>query len=341
VRRSKLRHYKEDAEEMASWQARVAVWVVKWNVKRRLRGLHDVNAARAVLKGMPFPVPPNVRVTSGEIGGVPVECAESLAQASKGRGKPPLDSDKNYVLLYFHGGGYFACSAKTHRAVTVTFAQAGFRVVAPNYRLAPECPFPSAVEDAVAVYRGLLDSGCEAERIAVAGDSAGGGLAAGMLLALRGRGVGLPGAAALFSPWLDLAATGESVRSNTKRCAMFSAENIALGAQFYLGGADARDPLASPLYGNLAGLPPMLIHVGEAEVLRDDSIRFAEKARAAGVRVELKVWPVVPHAWQLAPKLIPEARESLRAAAEFLTQRLGEVAPKRVGAAAGAESKLA
>src|SRR5437899_7906609 len=138
------------------------------------------------------------------------------------------------------------------------------------------------------------------------------------MLALRAAGVPLPAAAALFSPWTDLAATGDSIRTNTDRCAMFEGAGVAYSARYYLGDTDPRNPLASPLYADLTGLPPLLIHVGADEVLRDDSTRLAERARAAGVAVELKIWPVVPHAWQLVPHLVPEARQSLRESAAFL-----------------------
>jgi monoterpene epsilon-lactone hydrolase len=139
-------------------------------------------------------------------------------------------------------------------------------------------------------------------------------------LALREFGVPLPAGAALFSPWTDLAATGDSIRTNAARCAMFHGPDIGLSARYYLGETDPRNPLASPLYADLTGLPPLLIHVGENEVLRDDSTRLAERARAAGIRVELKIWPVVPHAWQLTPHLIPESRQSLRESGAFLRE---------------------
>jgi acetyl esterase/lipase len=226
------------------------------------------------------------------------------------------------VLLYLHGGGYFGCSAESHRPITVGFALHGFRVLAPNYRLAPENRFPAAVDDAVAAYRGLLSEGYSPQHIVVAGDSAGGGLALSLLLALRDAGLPFPAGAALFSPWTDLAATGDSVRTNADRCAMFNGPDIGPSARYYLGDTDPRNPLASPLYGELTGLPPLLIHVGADEILRDDSTRLAERAQAAGVRVELKIWPVVPHAWQLAPHKIPEARQSLRESAAFLHEIL-------------------
>jgi len=220
-------------------------------------------------------------------------------------------------MLYLHGGGYFACSPQTHRAITVAFAQHGFRVYVPEYRLAPEHPFPAAVQDAMAVYRGLLSSDIPADRLVLAGDSAGGGLTLALVLSARDAGLALPAAAALFSPWTDLAGTGESLITNRRRCAMFDTVKIAPRVALYLGTTDPRHPLASPLYADLSGLPPLLIHVGSDEVLLDDSTRLAERASVAGVRVELKIWPVVPHTWQLAPQ-IPEARQSLREAADFL-----------------------
>src|ERR1700722_5162180 len=290
---------------MASWQDHLSVWIVKWRVKRKLRGVRDYRVARAILKPDNYTVPDAVRISPAQVGGVPGEWVDGPSRA-----KP--------VLLYLHGGGYFGCSAQSHRPVTVGFALQGFRVLAPDYRLAPENQFPAAVDDAVAAYRGLLSEGNSPGHIVISGDSAGGGLALSLLLALREAGIPLPAGAALFSPWTDLAATGESVRTNADRCAMFNGPDIGPSARYYLGKTDPRNPLASPLYADLTGLPPLLIHVGADEVLRDDSTRLAERARAAGVRVELKVWPVVPHAWQLAPNKIPEARQSLRESAAFL-----------------------
>lgn len=290
---------------MTSLQVHLAVWFTKWRVKRRLKGCRDYRVARSILRPLPYKTPASVRITPTNLNGIPGEWVES-----------PNSTD--IVLLYLHGGGYFGCSAETHRPVTVWFALHGFRVFAPNYRLAPENPFPAAVHDAVAAYRGLLADGHSAQHLVVAGDSAGGGLALSLMLALRAAGTPLPVAAVLFSPWTDLAATGESIRTNAARCAMFIGADIGPSARYYLGNGDPRNPLASPLYGDLSGLPPLLIHVGADECLRDDSTRVAEKARAAGVKVELKIWPVVPHAWQLAHQILPEARQSLQESSEFL-----------------------
>lgn len=285
------------------------MWIVKWRVKRRLKGVRDYRVARRILRPDPYRVPSAVEISPLYLGGVPGERIE---------GSTPGD----VVLLYLHGGGYFGCSAESHRPITVYYALHGFRVFAPDYRLAPENRFPAAVDDAVAFYRALLRAGFAADHIAVAGESAGGGLALSLMLALRAAGDALPVVAALFSPWTDLAATGDSIRTNSNRCAMFVGSDVAASARYYLGDTDPRNPLASPLYADLNGLPPLLIHVGADEVLLDDSTRFAERARAAGVSVELKIWPVVPHAWQLAPHLIPEARQSLRESAEFLRARI-------------------
>lgn len=290
---------------MASLQAHFAVWFTKWRVKSRLKGCRDYRVARSILRPLPYKTPPTVRITPAHVNGISGEWVESA-------------SSTQAVLLYLHGGGYFGCSAETHRPITVWFARHGFRVFAPDYRLAPENPFPAALDDAVAAYRGLLADGYSPQHLVVAGDSAGGGLTLSLMLALRAEGTPLPTAAALFSPWTDLAATGESIRTNASRCAMFHGADIGPSARYYLGSADPRNPLASPLHADLSGLPSLLVHVGADECLRDDSTRIAEKARAAGVPVELKIWPVVPHAWQLAVQVLPEARQSLREASDFL-----------------------
>lgn len=259
---------------------------------------------RALMKPPPFKVPANVQIRDSVVGGVRGEWVEATRDASA-------------TLLYLHGGGYLAMSPKTHRAITVAFARRGFRVFAPDYRLAPEHRFPAAIEDAFACYRGLLSVAKDERHLVIAGDSAGGGLAISVLLSLRDAHVPLPSAGALFSPWTDLAATGASILKNDKLCSLFVGPLIAPWAKCYLGGAEARNPLASPLYADLSGLPPLLIHVGKNEVLLDDSTRLAERALEAGSAANVKIWPVVPHDWQLVP-LIPEARESLQQACDFL-----------------------
>lgn len=287
---------------MASIQAHAATWIIKHRLKPRLSHARDMAEIRRLLTTPEMRIPREIRITAGRVAGVPGEWVEKTGAADP-------------TLLYLHGGGYFACSAETHRPITVAYAKLGFRVFAPDYRLAPEHPFPAALEDALAVYRALL---AEAGPPAISGESAGGGLTLATLLSLRESGTPLPAAAALFSPWTDLAATGASLQTNDRRCAMFFGADIAKAAGRYVGGGDPRNPLISPLYADLAGLPPLLIHVGSDEVLLDDSTRLADRARAAGVNVELKIWPVVPHAWQLAYPQVPEARQSLAEAAAFL-----------------------
>lgn len=297
-----------------SWQAHLYSALLRLTFKRRLVAAADAQAARAVLNsGPPFRVPRDVNIRQAVVGGVAGEWVES-GHAKAGP-----------VLLYLHGGGYFACSPRSHRPITTFFAQHGFRVFVPDYRLAPEHPFPAAVEDAEAVYVALLASGIAPGQIAVAGDSAGGGLTLALLLKLRQRRLRQPAAAALFSPLTDLAGTGQSMHANDARCAMFRGRRIAEAGQYYLNGVDPREPLASPLYAplaDLAGLPPLLIHVGSDEVLRDDSIRMTDRTLLAGVRTELKVWPVVPHCWQLFRHHIPEGRASLEEAAAFLQRAM-------------------
>jgi acetyl esterase/lipase len=293
---------------MASPQAHVLDLLMRVQLKRRLIGRSDLDEVRRLLEGDGaggFPVPRGVTFTNATVGGIAGEWVRSDK------------ADAVATLLYLHGGGYFACSPRTHRPVTAAYARHGFAVFVPDYRLAPQHPFPAAIEDAEAAWNGLLALGHAPGALTVSGDSAGGGLSLALLLTLRDRAAKLPAAAALFSPWTDLAATGASVTGNVRREAMFWAPGLAQAGTFYLGGADARTPLASPLYADLAGLPPLLIHVGDREVLRDDSIRLAERARQAGVSVDLRVWPVVPHVWQLA-QFVPEARESMKIAAAFL-----------------------
>ncbi len=223
------------------------------------------------------------------------------------------------LLFFLHGGGFLIGAPRLFRYVSRQFSRAGFDVFAPRYRLAPEHVFPAALSDVLQAYRALVDA--SPHPIVVAGDSAGGGLAISMMMKLRDDGVRLPKAAVLFSPWTDLAATGESMRLNEEKDAYFSRKMILLGARAFLAQARARDPRASPIYGDLKGLPPILAHVGADEVLRDDSTRLIAQAQAAGVDAQIEIWPDVPHAWQLLP-FLPEAADSRQKAIEFLKEKL-------------------
>jgi epsilon-lactone hydrolase len=290
---------------MASLQAHFYSQFMRLVVKRKLKGMRDIPEIRRTFSPPPIALPRGVRVTPGEVGGVAGEWAESEDTA---RG----------TLLYIHGGGFIACSAEAYRGATTYLAKLGFRVFAPNYSLAPEHPFPAAVNDLIHVFLALAE-GEPPKEIPIAGDSAGGCLALSLMLALRDAARPMPKAVALFSPWTDLAGTGESLRTNEKKCSLLNACDMPAAAAFYLGTTPTTDPLASPHYANLAKLPPLLIHVGENEILLDDSKRLEEHARRDGVKAKLKIWPVVPHGWQLLAPNMPEARQSLKEAAEFLT----------------------
>ncbi|HEY7639081.1 MAG TPA: alpha/beta hydrolase [Steroidobacteraceae bacterium] len=296
---------------MASWQAKATSFVLRHWFKPMLARAPDAPAARRIMNGRIRPPPRGVRVEAGTVGGIAGEwmTADGVSTVA--------------TLLYLHGGGYFACTPQTYRPVTSSYARAGFKTFVPDYRLAPEHPFPAGLEDAIAAYRGLLESHAP-QQLVVSGDSAGGGLTMALLLSLRERGMPMPAAAVLFSPFVDLAATGESARTNRERCAMFyGGDSFAIAAKYYLGEAgDRRAPLASPLYADLRGLPPLLIHVGADETLLDDSRRLAERARQAGVKVEIKIWPAVPHVWQLFQGWIPEGRSSLREAGTFFAREV-------------------
>ncbi|MGV8997213.1 MAG: alpha/beta hydrolase [Parvibaculaceae bacterium] len=233
------------------------------------------------------------------------------------------------TLLYLHGGGYILCSPDTHRSLVAALAKkSGSRALLIDYRLAPEHPFPAAIDDAMKAYRWLLAEGTDPETITIAGDSAGGGLALATLFSIRDAGLPLPSGAALLSPWTDLTMSGDSHITHGKTDPMLSVEGALLGARHYLGGAKPTDPLASPLFGDFTGLPPLMIHVGEREILLDDSLRVAERARAAGTLVDLKVWPGLPHVFQAA-RFLPEARASVNEIAEFLRQQSAKAAPVR------------
>jgi epsilon-lactone hydrolase len=242
------------------------------------------------------------------------------------------DSDTDRAILYLHGGGYAMGSIATHRYLMQAIGKAsGARVLGIDYRLAPENPFPAAVEDSVAAWRWLLAQGLDPQRCAIGGDSAGGGLTLATLVALRDRGIPLPSAAALLSPWTDLAGTGASVKTKAAEDPMVTEAGLKMMADAYLGSADARDPLASPLYAKLSGLPPLLIQVGSAEILLDDATRVAERARAAGVEVVLESWEDMVHVFQAFP-MLAEAGQAIGKIGEFVRKRT----KARPAAAAGA-----
>lgn len=231
--------------------------------------------------------------------------------------RPEAGQDR--AVLYFHGGGYYAGSAATHRGLASHIsAEANARLLLIDYRLAPEHPYPAAVEDAARAYRWLLGQGFSPGKIAMAGDSAGGGLTVAAMLALKASGDALPAAGVCLSPWFDLALTGESLQARASEDPVLRLSDLPFVAQIYLGPADPRTPTASPLYGDLTGLPPILIQVGTDEILLDDSRRLAERAGRMGVSVQLDIWDGMFHVWQAYCRFVPEARRAIARIGAFL-----------------------
>lgn len=227
------------------------------------------------------------------------------------------------ALVYVHGGGYTMGSVATHRALCARLSRLGrVRVLNVGYRLAPEHPYPAAIEDAVAAVRWVYAQGFAPSRVAIGGDSAGGGLTLATLLSLRDAGAPLPAAGVCISPWTDLSASGDSIRSKADVDPMVSEGPLREMAAAYLGGKDARSPLASPLFADLRGLPPLLVQVGDAELLLDDATRFASRARAAGVDVTLEVWEEMFHVWHAFAEILPEAAQACERIATWLEPRL-------------------
>lgn len=222
------------------------------------------------------------------------------------------DINHHRVMVYFHGGGFMVGSIRSHFDLMYRLScAAGCRVLAVDYRLAPEHRFPAALEDAFAAYQWLLSQGVDAADTVLAGDSAGGGLALSLLLHLKEGALPLPAAAGVMSAWTDLTAGGESYHTRAHHDPIHQRQMILAMATNYLGGQDPSDPRASPLFGDLSGLPPILLQVGDRETVLDDSKVFAEKARAAGVSVELEVYDGMIHVFQQFFRQLPQATEAI------------------------------
>ncbi|KAB7738599.1 alpha/beta hydrolase fold domain-containing protein [Parvibaculum sedimenti] len=269
--------------------------------------------------GAIFPTAADVALESVSANGVPAEWATT----------PGAAPDR--VVMYVHGGGYVIGSVKSHRhLVTELGRAAGTRTLSVDYRLAPEHPFPAAVDDALAAYRYLLAQGFVPGNIAIAGDSAGGGLTVATLLAIRDAGLEQPACAFCISPWIDLEATGNSITELADIDPMVSREGLAGMAAAYLGAASAKTPLASPLHAEYRDLAPLLIHVGAAETLLDDSIRLAGKAGAADVDVTLKVWPEMIHVWHFFHPMLETGRHAIAQGGEFIGKAMDDATKLKV-----------
>ena len=271
----------------------------------------DPVAARASMEELTkmAPVPVDITCEKVSAGGVPAEWVTA-----------PDARDR--TLLYLHGGGYVIGSPNSHRDLAGRLSRAsGARVLVLDYRLAPEHPFPAAVDDALAAYRWLLSQGHAPDRIVIGGDSAGGGLTLATLVALRDAGQPLPAAGVCLSPWTDLAGTGESLRTKAQVDPMVQWSRLSQYAAAYLGKQDARTPLASPLFADLRGLPPLLIQVGTAETLLDDAARVVERAKAAGVDVTYEAWDDMIHVFQAFAMLLPEGQQAIEKIGAFICAR--------------------
>ena len=272
-------------------------------------GLDDlsVEEQRAVMEASAdmFPVEPDIVSREVDAGGVPADWVTVDG------------SDADHVVLYLHGGGYVMGSRNTHRGLAGRIARAAkASVLLPEYRLAPEHPFPAAVDDATTCWRWLISQGFAPQRMAIAGDSAGGGLTLATLLALKADGAPIPACAVALSPWTDLEGSGPTAEPGAVDDPMLTPDGLRVTGQQYAAGA-LRHPLAAPLHGDLAGLPPLLLQVGTREVLLSDSTRFAEKARAAGVDVTLEIEEGLIHVWQMFPD-VPEAQSAVQRIGAFI-----------------------
>jgi acetyl esterase/lipase len=277
-------------------------------------GEPPIPEARAMFENLSslFPVAPDVAIEQVDAGGIPGQWITP----------PGVDADR--VLFYLHGGGYTVGSVNTHRSMIAELARAaGVRALGIDYRLAPEHPHPAAIQDACSAYRWLVNSGVDASRVAIAGDSAGGGLTFATLISLRDTGDTLPACAVTISPWTDLEGTGESRTTRAEADPMIDGTRIGEHGRYYAPDGDLRAPTVSPLYADLSGLPPTLIQVGDAEVLLDDSTRIAARLEEAGVDVTLEVADEMVHVWHFFHAVAPEAKAAIEGAGAFIRKHLG------------------
>lgn len=249
-----------------------------------------------------------------------VKCKPVIAGSVPAEWITTPNTESQKVILYLHGGGYVAGSIASYRDLVARISRlTKARILILEYRLAPEYPFPNALEDAVAAYNWLISvEKIDPNNLIIAGDSAGGGLTLATLIKLHDEEVSLPIAAVCLSPWTDLAGTGESLKTKVEVDPFISPEMFEISARNYLGTTDPKNPLASPLYADLHGLPPLLIQVGTSEVLLDDSVRFAERAKAAGVDVRLEIWKDMIHIFAIFAVFAPESRHGIEQISEFI-----------------------
>lgn len=289
--------------EIAALRALIASRPRSTEIAQRRRDIDE--------RGRQFPVPADVAIEKTTVGGVKAEW------------NIPPDSDPGTAIIYVHGGGYVIGSLDSHRHLTAEIARAAqTRVLALDYRLAPEHPFPAPVEDTLGAYRELLTAGMAAKRIGLAGDSAGGGLVVGAMLAIKEAGLPLPGAGWCVSPWVDMEALSASFTDRAATDPTVQKAGIEDMARQYMGSADPRSPHAAPIYGDLRGLPPLLIQVGAAETLLDDALQLARVAGMADVVVDLQIWPEMIHVWHQFYPMLGAGRRAIASGGSFLHSTL-------------------
>lgn len=274
----------------------------------------DPLALRAGMAAATAAAPPPEQTTLRKVdaGGVPAEWTDAEG----------VRDDAAFV--YLHGGGYIMGNLDSHRQLVANLSRAaGIRALSVDYRLGPEAPFPAAIDDAVAAVEYVHAQGIAPDRVIVAGDSAGGGLTAATLVALRDRGLARPAAGVMISPWTDLTLSGASLETLAERDPMVSRRLLTVCRDAYLGGQDPKAPLASPVFADLAGLPPLLIHVGTAETLLDDARAFADAAERAGVDVTYEAWDDMIHVWHTFAAMLPEAQQAIDRIGAFVKEQLG------------------
>lgn len=258
-----------------------------------------------------FPIDVDVSASSATLNGVNVEWTYTPT------------ADPNRIVMYMHGGGYVYGSVTSHRHLASEIGRAvGARALAVDYRLAPENPFPAAIDDTVCVFKALIEGGVDPRLIAFAGDSAGGGLAIATMIALRDAGIPQPSCAWLLSPFTDMEATGRSYAEKNLEDPAVAKSTIEFVAEAYLNGSDPRTPLASPIHADLRGIAPLLIFVGASEVLLDDSVELARVAGASHVRTRLEIWPNMVHIWPSYYRMLAAGRKAIEAGAEFIRSEM-------------------
>lgn len=294
-----------------SLRSRTFYFLVRW-VYKPLTSQASLQTKKSRLELLHYLVPADITTTPLLLDSIPAEWVH------------PLWTSREHVILYLHGGGYTSGSPALHRDLVHRIARAaGMAALAIDYRLAPEHPFPAALEDAVFAYRWLIQQGFPPDKIAVAGDSAGGGLCAALLIFLRDAGDSLPAAAALLSPWTDLCLSGASIDRLEDIDPQLTRRGLQEMADAYRGTHAADEPLISPVYADLHGLPPLLVLAGTREILLDDAIQFAERAGQQGVEVTLQIREDMGHVWPAFAMLIPEGKQTIHFIGAFLRRHIG------------------